>query len=112
MPQAAIAKRPPGPVHRRGLKDAKRPLVPIAHELFAQMLVEGVPIQTAYERAGFKGGEKARRQLRNHPDIKARVSWLLEQRINSATKRRHRAEKPIADLRARTMKELERCIAT
>jgi hypothetical protein len=108
MPAALPAKRPPGPAQRRGLKDHAKPLTPTSHELFAQMIVDGVPAPIAYKQAGFKGGDRARSQLRNHPDIKARVSWLLEQRIETATKRRHKGEKKIGDLRTRTMKELER----
>ena len=46
--------------------------------------------------------------LRNRPDIKARVNWLLVQRVENDTKRRHKGEKKFGDLRTRTMKELER----
>jgi hypothetical protein len=72
------------------------------------MVAEGVPVQAAYTQAGFKGGDRARSQLRNHPDIKARISWLLTERIKTATRRRHKSEKKLGDLRTRTMKELER----
>lgn len=84
------------------------PLSPIPHELFAQMLAQGVPVQDAYTRAGYSGDSSARSQLRYRPDIKARIEWLLKERIEADTKRRHRGDKKSGDLRTKVMRELER----
>ena len=108
MPQAIAAQRKPNRKPGSAPVNAAKPLRVVAHELFAQMVAEGVPVQAAYERAGYSGDLSARVQLRNRPDVKARVSWLLVQRIESATKKRHKSEKKLGDLRTRTMKELER----
>ena len=87
------------------------PAVPLAlpnRELFAQAVASGVPVQAAYERAGFTGNKTTRSHLRHDPQVDARVTWLLTDRIRADTAARHRREKPLADLRARVVRELER----
>jgi hypothetical protein len=47
-------------------------------------------------------------QLKHEPCIEARVSRLLEQRIEADTRARHRADEKIDDARLRLIRELER----
>ena len=72
------------------------------------MVAQGVPVSIAYERAGYRGGDVSRSQLRRSPDVDARVSWLLARRIQADTRTRHRSEKPIADARLRLIREFEK----
>jgi hypothetical protein len=91
-----------------GLPDPRWPLVKPNREQFAQMVANGVPVAIAYERAGYKGGDDSRSQLRRSADVDQRVTWLIQQRIDSDTRARRRQEKPIADLKGRVVRELER----
>ncbi|MGA9849156.1 MAG: terminase small subunit [Roseiarcus sp.] len=93
---------------KRGTIDPKRPLPVATRELFAQWIAQGVNVQVAYERAGYTGNAVSRHNMRRSPDVEARVNWLLQERIDADTRARHKAEKPIADLRLRVLKELER----
>jgi hypothetical protein len=72
------------------------------------MVAQGLPVATAYERAGYSGGAVSRSQLRRAADVEARVSWLLAKRIEDDTKARHKAEKKMSDVRERLIRELER----
>jgi hypothetical protein len=85
-----------------------KPLSKPSREIFAQMVAQGVPVAVAYQRAGYSGGAVSRSQLRRSPDVDARVSWLLAQRIEADTRARHKAEKIIPDARERVIRELER----
>jgi hypothetical protein len=59
--------------------------------------------------AGYMGKDPSSLNgIRRAPDIDARVTWLLERRIEADTKARHKAEKPLHDLRSRVIRELER----
>jgi hypothetical protein len=78
------------------------PAVPLAlpnRELFAQAVASGVPVT---------GNKTTRSHLRHDPQVDARVTWLLADRIRADTAVRHRREKPLADLRERVVRELER----
>jgi hypothetical protein len=70
--------------------------------------VQGVPVPISYQRAGYKGGEVCRSQLRRSPDVEVRISWLLAQRVEADTRARHRADEKITDARLRAIRELER----
>ena len=72
------------------------------------MIAAGTPVPVAYQACGYKGGKDCRSQLRRSADVDQRVNYLVAQRIESDTKARHRQEKPIADLRSRVIRELER----
>jgi hypothetical protein len=72
------------------------------------MVASGVPVKDAYRRANYSGGDDARWDLRRSPDVDLRVNWLLEERIQRDTERRHRFEKKLDDIRMRTLRELER----
>jgi hypothetical protein len=85
-----------------------KPLSKPSREIFAQIVAQGVPVAIAYERAGYKGGEVSRSQLRRSAVVDARVSWLLAKRIEDDTRARHKAEKKIPDARERVIRELER----
>ena len=65
-------------------------------------------MKDAYVRAGYSGNDVSRYELRRSADIDLRVNWLLQERIRSDTAARHRREKPIADLRVRLIKRLEK----
>ena len=72
------------------------------------MVAQGVPVIDAHARAGYKGNAMSRHNLRRAPDVDQRVTRLLEQRIETDTKRGHASGKPIADLKTRVVRELER----
>src|SRR5271166_2550272 len=91
-----------------GLPDPRRPLVKPNREQFAQMVANSVPVVIAYERAGYKGGDDSRSQLRRSAYVDSRITWLVNQRIRSDTAARHRREKPIDDMRLHVAKEFER----
>ena len=65
-------------------------------------------MKDAYARAGYKGNNVSRYELRRCADIDTRVNWLLTKRIEDDTKARHNAEKKIPDARERLIRELER----
>ena len=83
-----------------------KPLHNIKRELFAQRIAKGVPVKDAYEGAGYGGGQRERWRLRNEPEVKARIDWLLEERVNASTRRRHHREKDIEDIQARLLKRM------
>jgi hypothetical protein len=72
------------------------------------MAAQGIPVAVAYERAGYKGGEVSRSQLRRSPDVDGRVSWLLAKRVRTDTQARHQVDQKIEDARLRLVRELER----
>jgi Terminase small subunit len=104
----AARKRKPTNSTRNGTVDPSKPLAKPSRELFAQDVAAGLPVKDAYVRAGYKGNDVSRYELRRCADIDSRVNWLLAQRIEADTKRRHASEKPIADLKTRVVRELER----
>ena len=71
------------------------------------MVAQGVPVAIAYARSGYRGGEVSRSQLRRSPDVDARVSWLLAQRVEADTRARHQADQKVTDGRLRLIRELE-----
>lgn len=86
-----------------------KPLPVAKREIFAQYVARGVAVREAYQLAGYIGKDPSSLNgVRRAPDIDARVSWLLERRIEADTKARHKAEKPLHDLRSRVIRELER----
>jgi len=97
------------PVRRRKYRDKyDEPLDKPSRELFAQLVANGVPLETAYRQAGYKGGDASRTQLRRAPDVDARVKALLVHRVEADTQARQRGEKKIVDARLRLMREFER----
>ena len=88
---------------------SKKPLPVARREIFAQYVARGVAVREAYQLAGYKGKDPSSLNgIRRAPDIDARVTWLLERRIEADTKARHKTEKPLHDLRSRVIRELER----
>ena len=96
---SAALKRKPSNCSRNGPVDPSRPLAKPSRELFAQDVAAGVPVKDAYVRAGYKGSDVSRYELRRCADIDARVNWLLAKRIEDDTRARHKAEKQIPDAR-------------
>jgi Terminase small subunit len=86
-----------------------KPLPVAKREIFAQYVARGLAVREAYQLAGYMGKDPSSLNgIRRAPDIDARVTWLLERRIEADTKARHKAEKPLHDLRSRVIRELER----
>src|SRR5271169_3564020 len=106
-PNVTIPKSPP----RRPPKSPPDPSLPlkiVGRELFSQEVARGVRVPQAYLHAGYRGGDRERWELRNAPEVAARINWLLADRVNADTKRRHRSEKKDLDTRERTLRELRR----
>jgi hypothetical protein len=106
-PNAANHKTPP----RKPPKcpnDPRLPLKIVARELFAQRVSQGVKVADAYLLSGYRGGPRERWELRNAPEVAARIGFLLQSRVEADTIARHRPEKKIADIRLRVIRELER----
>jgi hypothetical protein len=106
-PNVTTHKRPP----RRPPKSPPDPGLPlkiVGRELFSQEVARGVPVPQAYLHAGYRGGDRERWELRNAPEVAARINWLLADRVNADTKRRHRSEKKDLDTRAALKRELRR----
>ncbi len=91
-----------------GLPDPARPLTTPRREEFCQLVASGVAVAIAYRRVGYDGGDACRSQLRRSPDVDARINWLIAKRIESDTEARHKREKPLANLKSRVVRELER----
>jgi hypothetical protein len=86
-----------------------KPLRVSKREIFAQHVAHGISVREAYRLSGYVGKDPSSiTGIRRAPDIDARISYLLERRIETDTRARHRREKPIADARLRVIKELER----
>jgi hypothetical protein len=105
---SSALKRKPSNCPRNGPVDPTRALAKPSRELFAQDVAAGIPVKDAYVRAGYKGNNVSRYELRRCADIDARVNWLLAKRIEDDSKARHKAEKKIPDARERVIRELER----
>src|ERR1700722_2195068 len=88
--------------------DPTLPLKIVGRELFCQDVARGVSVSRAYLNAGYRGGDRERWELRNAPQVVARINWLLQDRVKTDTQLRHRTEKQIDDLRTRVLRELER----
>jgi hypothetical protein len=85
-----------------------KPLPVAKREIFAQYVARGVAVREAYQLAGYTGKDPSSLNgIRRAPDIDARVAWLLERRIEADTKARHKAEKPLHDLRSRVIRNLK-----
>jgi hypothetical protein len=103
------ARRPPPNRPKAAPINPTRPLPVASREIFAQNVARGLPVRQAYQLAGYRGKDPSSLNgVRRAPDIDARVTWLLERRIEADTKARHKAEKPLHDLRSRVIRELER----
>ena len=72
------------------------------------MVAQGVPVKDAYARAGYKGNDQSRSDLRRSFDVDARVKWLLMRRVEADTEARHKSEKKRGDLKDRVLEELAR----
>ncbi len=87
------------------------PLRNARHEMFAQAIADGAKLADAYKAAGFNAKEANRTQfgyqLRKRPEIAARIQAVLEERVQSGTRRFARRQKGSGDLLARVVKELE-----
>lgn len=107
MTDAAISGSNGSPNRRGKPLNPAKPLRLPARELLCQRIAAGVPLKEAYKEAGYTGSANERCKLRNQPEIRARVDWLLERRVDDLTRRRHRTEKSIDDIRLRMMQRLE-----
>ena len=103
----APRKRKPTNSTRNGTVDPSKPLAKPSRELFAQDVAAGVPVKDAYARAGYRGNEVSRYELRRCADIDARVNWLLAQRIESDARERAKLVKVEIDAKSRMIAELE-----
>ena len=106
--QASPSTKPRPRVSKKHLVEASKPLATPKREVFCQLVARLVPVKDAYEQCGYSGGDAARTQLRRAPDVDARIAWLLANRVESDTKRRHASEKKFEDARLRLVQELER----
>ena len=96
------------PQRRKPVITASQPLKNTKRELFSQHVASGMKVTAAYRLVGFTGGDRARWEVRNAPEVMARIEWLLEQRVQRQAAREHRPEKSERDLRLRVLKRLER----
>jgi hypothetical protein len=90
---SSALKRKPSNCPRNGPVDPTRALAKPSRELFAQDVAAGIPVKDAYVRAGYKGNNVSRYELRRCADIDARVNWLLAKRVEDDTKARHKARR-------------------
>jgi hypothetical protein len=98
-----------GAVNAAAKFDPSKPLANVRRERFCWAIAQGHRLGPAYELAGFAGkSPRLPWQLKHEPCIEARVSRLLEQRIEADTRARHRADEKIDDARLRLIRELER----
>ncbi len=98
----------PKHIFRKSAADpASIPLFHPPREHFAQALARGVPAETAYKEAGYKGNARSRKALRTAPDLDARVRWLLNERIRADAAIRAKAIQRESDARRRLIAELE-----
>lgn len=96
---------------RNGVNRAFNPALPLAHhkrELFSQRVAAGESIKTAAALAGYNATGDSPRKLRRHPDVEARINWLLMYRVESDTKARHKRDEKLGSLKDRVIRELER----
>ena len=88
--------------------EPSKPLPNSGHEAFARAIAQGHRLSPAYERAGFTG--KSRRllwELRHRPDLDARITCLLRERVKADTRAYRRREKRNGDLLEPGIRELE-----
>ena len=95
------------PQRRKPIITASRPLKNTKRELFSQHVASGKKVTEAYKLVGFTGGDRARWEVRNAPEVMARIEWLLEQR-DADRQRVSTGRKNSGDLRLRVLKRLER----
>ncbi len=92
MAQEAGLTNKSAPNRKPKARYANKPLDP-TRERFAQQVAQGVKVEVAYRNAGYTGGKAAQSQLRYHPLVKARIEWLLDERVRSRFRRRTPGEK-------------------
>lgn len=97
-----IETKPPPPAEGPGAA----PLA-FTREHFAIAIANGTDVETAYREAGYKGGERSRQSLRYAPDVKARIRWILEERIRAGAAARAKSAGKEIDARLRLIRELE-----
>lgn len=96
------------PANRAANLNPAKPLNTPAREIFAQAIANGVPLETAYRQAGYKGARHSRNALRQSLDIDERVRWLLQKRIEDDARNRAKRESKVPALRERVIREWER----
>ncbi len=79
----------------------------INKERFAVGVAAGETVKDAYTNAGFKGGASSIKRIRYAPDVKARIAWLLGERIRAGAAARARQTEKEGDARIRLIRELE-----
>jgi hypothetical protein len=79
-------------------------------ERYCQLIAQGMNAKEAFEEAGFEGKSPgARYNVRHHPEIEARVDWLVSQRVSAqAAASAPRYEKKKLGAKDRAIRELER----
>jgi hypothetical protein len=77
-------------------------------ETFCQLVAQGLKVKDAFAQAGFNGKSPVLpSRLRWHPDINARVNWLVNERVKASAQAFARRQKGKGDLLARVVQELE-----
>lgn len=103
----SVINKPP----RRKPKKLRHPseaLTNPARETFAFLVGTGMKVADAYRSAGFTGGDRPRWELRNAPEVNARINYIANERVKAQAAAAARPEKKIADARLRLVRELER----
>jgi hypothetical protein len=79
----------------------------VQREQFALAIADGVDVETAYRDAGYTGNQHSRKTARYAPDVRARVKWILEERIRAGAAARAKHAVKQEDARLRLIRELE-----
>ncbi len=89
-------------VHNDTEDDGSEPLLDRRREAFARALFEGVDVNVAYERAGFKRPRGNATRMEKEPAIRARVNYLRceldEADLNMRSVRRHQLRQQLAQI--------------
>lgn len=87
--------------------DPSRPLSP-KREAFCLSICDGHRVVYAHQSAGFEGrSEAAAFQLRRDAEIDARITWMLQQRVEAHNRGFARRQNQKGDLLERVVKRLE-----
>jgi hypothetical protein len=107
----SLSQKPQCKPPRKQPKKLQRPAEALkiaARETFAQMVASGMRVADAYRAAGFIGGDRPRWELRNAPEVNARINFLVSERTQAQAIAAALPEKKMADARLRLVRELER----
>lgn len=105
--QPARHTNSPTPPNEGGEAPAGAKPLSVQREKFALAIADGVDVETAYRDAGYVGNQHSRKTTRYAPDVRARVKWILEERIRANAAARARQSGKEGDARLRLIRELE-----